>query len=43
MLLLALLILGDLDKVLFLEEELDLRLDLDLDRDGESDRDLDGV
>lgn len=44
-LLLALLILGDLDKVLFLEEELDLRLDLDLDldRDRDPDRDLDGV
>lgn len=40
-LLLALLVLGDLDKVLFLEGELDLRLDLDLDRD--SDGDLDGV
>lgn len=44
-LLLALLILGDLDEVLFLEEELDLRLDLDLDLDldRDSDRDLDGV
>lgn len=46
-LLLGLLVLGDLDKVLFLEEELDLCLDLDLDlvldlvRD--SDGDLDGV
>lgn len=42
-LLLALLILGDLDKVLFLVEELDLCLDLDLDLDLDSDRDLDGV
>lgn len=40
-LLLPLLILGDLDRVLFLEE--DLRLDLDPDLDRDSDRDLDRV